>query len=249
MVPENNQLLGAPNFSYDERLRMVYFNSTNVPPHRIRYNGIYDLPLGNGKKFMGSASKPLNSLVGGWQVSFIGEWRSGFWSSIDPGLFVFGDPTLKPDQRVELTFNKTRQRLWFTGDFNPADATNVTGGDLTALVPVDRSKRLVHPLGAGFDNTLPQTLADGTVRSIPIGELYNPSPRAFFLGPGAWNVDMGVYKNFKFKESLLMRFSADFFNAFNHPVDVAPNARTGLQNLEAQANSPRTIQFSLRLEF
>jgi len=60
---------------------------------------------------------------------------------------------------------------------------------------------------------------------------------------------MGVYKNFKIKEKLVTRFSADFFNAFNHPVDVAPNARTGLQNLEAQANNPRTIQFSLRLEF
>jgi len=250
MVPENIQLLGAPNMSYDQRLRLVYFNSTNVPPHRIRYNGIYELPFGSGKKFMSGASKPLNTLVGGWQVSFIGEWRSGFWSSIDPNLFVFEDPRLSADQRVELTYQKqTRMRLWFRGDFNPADATNVTGGSLTSLVPEDRSKRAVHPLGPGLNNRLPQTLADGTVRNTAIGELYNPSPRAFFLGPGAWNVDMGVYKNFKIKEKLVTRFSADFFNAFNHPVDVAPNVTTGLQDLSKQANNPRTIQFSFRIEF
>src|SRR5262249_40684878 len=207
------------------------------------------LPFGRGKKFIGGASKPLDSLVGGWQVSFIGEWRSGFWSGIDSSRFVFGDPTLDADQRLEMTIFGARQRLWFRGDFDPTQAKDVTGGNLTSLVPADRSQRLARPLGANFDNRLPLTLANGTVRNTPITELYNPSPRAFFLGPGAWNVDMGVYKNFKIKEKLVTRFSADFFNAFNHPIDVAPNVTTGLQDLSKQANNPRTIQFSFRIEF
>jgi len=46
-----------------------------------------------------------------------------------------------------------------------------------------------------------------------------------------------------------MRFSADFFNVFNHPNDVAPDAVTGLQDLGRQLNDSRTIQFSLRTEF
>ena len=30
---------------------MVYFNSTTVPPHRIRYNANVVMPFGKGKKF------------------------------------------------------------------------------------------------------------------------------------------------------------------------------------------------------
>jgi hypothetical protein len=248
-VPENHQILGAPKLSYDQRLRLVYFNSTEIPPHRIRYNGIYELPFGRGKTFGKDASGPLNFLIGGWQAAFIGDWRSGFWRSVSSGRYVFGDPTLKPDQRLEMTIFGRQQRLWFRGDFDPRQATNVKGGDLFALVPVDRSQRLVRPLGPGLDNRLPQTLANGTTRLTPIGELYNPSPRAFYLGPGAWNVDLALYKNFRLKERVETRFSADFFNVFNHPNDLNPDLTTGLQDLSRQANEARVIQFSLRIEW
>jgi hypothetical protein len=248
-VPENQQILGAPSLSYDERLRLVYFNSTNIPPHRIRYNGIYELPFGRGKKFGKDARGPLNLLIGGWQAAFIGDWRSGFWGSAASSLYIFGDPTLSADERLEMTIFGQRQRLWFRGDFDPRQATNVSGANLQALVPVDRAQRLVRPLGPNLNNQLPQTLANGTVRNTPVGELYNPSPRAFYLGPGAWNADLSLFKNFKFKERVSTRFSADFFNVLNHPNDIAPNTTTGLQDLSRQLNDPRIIQFSLRVEW
>jgi hypothetical protein len=248
-VPENIQLFGAPNLSYEERLRLVYFRSTVIPAHRIRYNAIVDLPFGRGKKFGGNASGFLNQVIGGWQVAAIGDWRSGLRMSAASTLYQFGDLRIDPDERVELTFSGLRQRLWFKGDFNPALATNVTGGNLTALIPLDRGQRVARPLGPNFNNQIPITLANGTVRNVPITELYNYSPRANFLGPGAWNADISLFKNFKFLESGNIRFTADFFNAFNHPVDVAPNTTTGLQNLGVQANNPRTIQLSLRVEW
>ena len=61
LVPENNQLLGEPNLTLDQRLRLVYYNSTNIPPHRIRFNGIYDLPFGKGKAFGKGASRALDA--------------------------------------------------------------------------------------------------------------------------------------------------------------------------------------------
>lgn len=248
-VPESHQVMDAPNLSYDERLRLVYFNSTNVPPHRLRYNAIVELPFGRGKRFGADVPGAIDAVIGGWQIAAIGDWRSGFWSSIHPSRYVFGDPTLRPDQRVELTIFGQRQRLWFRGDFNPASATNVSGGDLLALVPLDPSQRAIRQLGPRLNNQLPQRLADGTTRNTPIGELYNPSPRAFFLGPGAWNVDLALYKNFKIWGDVQSRLSADFFNVFNHPNDVAPNSITGLQDLSRQSNSPRIIQLSLRVDW
>jgi hypothetical protein len=82
MVPERGQLLGAPDLSYDQRLRLVYYNSTVVPPHRLSWNGIYDLPFGRGKKFGGKVSRWMDALVGGWQIASIGTIRSGTWLAL-----------------------------------------------------------------------------------------------------------------------------------------------------------------------
>ncbi len=248
-VPENIQILGAPNMTYEERLRLGYINSASVPPHRVTWNGLYDLPFGQGKKWGTNISKGLNQLIGGWQVAFIGTWRSGYWRGVHPSRYLFGDPTLDPDERLEMTIFGRRQRLWFRGDFDPTRATDVDQAKLQQLVPVDRGKRVLRPLGPNFDNRMPQVLADGTVRMTRITDNVNWNARNFFLGPGFWNLDFSVFKNFIFTETKRLRFTADFFNVFNHPNDVNPNSRTGLQDLSRQANEPRIIQFSLRFEW
>ena len=94
-------------------------------------------------------------------------------------------------------------------------------------------------------------LADGTIGcfNASASDIYNPSPRANIIGPGAWNTDLSAMKNFKIKERLGIRFTADFFNAFNHPNDRPPNTTTGLQDLTFQNNDPRIIQLSLRLDW
>jgi hypothetical protein len=40
--------------------------------------------------------------------------------------------------------------------------------------------------------------------------------RNAFRGPGFWNVDFGLYKNFKISETKKIQFRSEFFNAFNH---------------------------------
>jgi hypothetical protein len=142
-----------------------------------------------------------------------------------------------------------RQRLWFRGDFDPTFATGVDPAALQQLVPVDRSQRVLRPLGVNFDNRIPQLLADGSVRSTSIADMLNWNARNFYRGPGFWNEDLSIFKNFQITERVKTRFTADFFNVFNHPNDVAPNQTTGLQDLSIQNNDPRIIQLSLRVEW
>ena len=243
-VPEPQVILGAPQLTEDERLRLGYANSGAVPAHRIRWNGIYELPFGRGRRFGGNSGGVLNHLIAGWQVAFIGEWRSGLWTGVNSGLYLFGDPTLDADERVEMNIFGRRQRLWFRGDFDPTLASDVDQARLQQLVPSNRTQRVLRPLGSNFDNRLPQTLANGDVN-----ENLSWNARNFFRGPGSWNQDLSLYKYFNITETVRTRFTADFFNAFNHPVDVAPNSSTGLQDLSTQANEPRIIQFSLRVEW
>jgi hypothetical protein len=248
-VPQVNQVLGSPNMTYDERLRLGYQNSTNIPAHHIRYNALYELPFGKGKQFAGGANRALDALIGGWQVSGMGEWRSGYWMGVTASEYMFGDPSLSADQRLLMTFAGKSQRLWFKGDFDPSLATNVDQAALRALVPYDRAQRVMHPLGSNFANQLPQTLANGTVRLTGITDTVSWNSRAFYKGPGAWNADISAFKSFSLTERVKLRFTADFFNALNHPLDASPNTTTGLQDLSTQTNEPRTVQFSLRLSW
>jgi len=114
---------------------------------------------------------------------------------------------------------------------------------------VNRADRVLHPLGANFNNQIPQLLRDGTVRLTTMTDNVSWNARNFFRGPGAWNADASLFKNFVFKERYRLRFTADFFNFLNHPLDNEPNATTGLQDLSTQPNAPRIIQFSLRFQW
>jgi hypothetical protein len=73
-------------------------------------------------------------------------------------------------------------------------------------------------------------------------------------------VDLSVGKNILATERFRMVFTAEFFNAFNHPLFGTDTSNTGSVALDlADAsgfgvvskadNNPRTIQLGLRFEF
>ncbi|MHB8655869.1 MAG: carboxypeptidase-like regulatory domain-containing protein [Terriglobia bacterium] len=245
-VPQNSELLGEPNLSYQQRLRLVYFNNTTIPPHRMTFNGIFDLPFGRGRYFASHVSSPLNQVIGGWQLATIGTWNSGLWMGVDSSLVQPGNVRIPAGKRATLNIpgSSDRYRQWFAGNFNIANATNVTG----TLTP-----GVARPAGpdcsGAFVGQLAVTLNNGTCYDAPIDGFYNPAPRDNIIGPGGWNTDLSLYKHFKMRERFDIRFAADFFNAFNHPNDQPPDTNTGLQDLSFQANAPRVVQLSLRVEF
>jgi Carboxypeptidase regulatory-like domain len=54
--------------------------------HQINANFVYHLPFGKGQRFAPNASALLNTLIGGWRVSGIFRWTSGFPITIDNGF-------------------------------------------------------------------------------------------------------------------------------------------------------------------
>jgi hypothetical protein len=70
--------------------------------------------------------------------------------------------------------------------------------------------------------------------------------------PGMNNFDLSLFKNFRLKEKLTLQLRAEAFNAFNRvqfdrPNQVLSSGQFGI--ISAQANSPRQIQFALKLLF
>jgi len=105
---------------------------------------------------------------------------------------------------------------------------------------------------------------------------FGNAPRNLFRGPGTWQVDTGVAKNFPVTERVHAEFRAEAFNLFNHPqlgppnltctvtaaaptgcgggfgsITTAINLNTAIVNpiTPVGSGTPRELQFALRLEF
>ncbi len=56
--------------------------------HQINANGVYDLPLGRGKQFGGGWNQTEDAILGGWQLSGLTRWSSGYPFSISTYAFA-----------------------------------------------------------------------------------------------------------------------------------------------------------------
>jgi len=72
-------------------------------------------------------------------------------------------------------------------------------------------------------------------------------------GLPTWNLDMAVSKDFKYNESIGITFNAQFSNLLNHFQASNPSLNidspTTFGVISSQANTPRQIEFGLRIHF
>ena len=115
-----------------------YMVDTHYPPQQVQFNGIYDLPFGKGKRFLAGASKPLNELVGGWQLAGDGsvtvtdfQITTTNWGPTNP-LHVYKKSAPITDCR---SGNCLKGYEWFNGYIAPtAISGNTCAGSLTTVV-------------------------------------------------------------------------------------------------------------------
>lgn len=58
--------------------RQSYASSDFDVRHIINVNAIWEMPFGRGRAFFGNANKTVDAILGGWQLSGIYRWNSGF---------------------------------------------------------------------------------------------------------------------------------------------------------------------------
>ena len=188
-----------------------YYDSTHV----LSAYAIYELPFGKGKKFGSNMNKVGNAIVGGWTVSPILSYHSGFPMALyNNGNDNTGTNSrgLRPDCNGTNTVFGRRP---FTG----------SGGGYLWFDPSNYSN------AAGFGTCAPQI--------------------AQLRGPGFYDWDISLQKNFQLTERFSLQFRSDFLNAFNYVSLCAPNT-TVAQATTGQitcAQPPRNVQFALKLLF
>jgi len=206
-------------------LRVCRGNSDFDIRHLVNSNFIYELPFGRGKAFGSSAPGWVNQIIGGWEVSGIFTARSGLPFSTTTTAFPVG-------------FN-----------FNSPAAYNVPGSIEGS--PYDATNGTIQYFGTPttvFNSATPTT---GVIRFPHHGEIGN---RNVFRGPGFWNLDTAVLKNFQmpWSESHRLQIRWESYNAFNHNSFGLPNANitsTAFGTITTSSSAPREMQFAFRYEF
>jgi hypothetical protein len=172
-----------------------YGQEAFVPKNRFVAYGVYELPVGRGRKFGSSFSRWVDAFVGGWQTSFnmfakTGTGFTPFWICDNCGPAVPGNVGVASldatgDFGAEPSFRPT-----VIGNFNKRSGDQIWDPNAFGL----------PPLGADvFDNS-------------------QIAKRNLMYGPGTWGVNLGVHKNFRFGERVNAELGADINNVFNHPL-------------------------------
>jgi hypothetical protein len=182
--------------------------------HRATIAGVYDLPIGRGRRFGANWNKLTDLTLGGWQIN--------------------GITTLSTGTPLSISASNN------AGIFNQAIRANSNG----------KSGKLTGPVQDRLNSYY-----DKTVYSQPAAFTFgNMGPRLPDVrNDGIFNWDLSLFKNFHATERINVQFRAEALNAFNTPRFGNPASSSVTSSsfgvITSQANSPRQIQFGLKLLF
>jgi len=199
-------------------------------PHQFNANWIWELPFGNGRKFAGDSHGVVEALIGGWQLTGLARWTSGFPVGVGNGSQW---PT-----NWQLSGYATQIGPVNTNGAvkNPDGTVNIFGNDFSA-----------NPNG-------PAAAALASYQADFPGEV---GARNTLRGNGFAGLDMGLDKRWKmpWKESHSLQFRWEVFNVLNltrfDPASLSLSLTNAgsFGNYSALLTNPRTMQFALRYEF
>ncbi|MGC0777342.1 MAG: carboxypeptidase-like regulatory domain-containing protein [Candidatus Acidiferrum sp.] len=195
--------------------------------HQINSNWVYDLPFGQSKRFGHDWNRFTDVVLGGWELSGIYRWTSGFPFSVDAG------GTYNTNYQLEgkaVQIGHVQQGLTYVGGLPYAFNVGAAGqADPSGYW--DSVLRLPYPGESGQRNN--------------------------FRGQGFFGIDAGINKNFHISERQTLRFSASAFNltnsvrfdagsltnnsAFTDPSTIGLYSKT--------LTKPRVMEFALRYSF
>ncbi len=155
--------------------------------HNLAIYGVYELPFGRTKRW--AKSGVLSALAGGWQVNWVLNRVSGTPLTITGGGTQVNAPgnTQTADQVGPLTI---------VGGIGPRSGQAACPATVLSCHYFDPS----------------------AFAAVPTGQVrFGTSGRNIVRGPGFFNLDTSVFRDFKITERLKLQFRAEAFGATNTP--------------------------------
>ncbi|WP_263385901.1 TonB-dependent receptor [Granulicella arctica] len=208
----------------------------NDRTHRITLSGVYLLPVGRGRTFLGSTNRIVDGVIGGWEIGSLYVYQTGTPWAIPAGTNILASPYVHPHIQKDNGF------IRLVSPCTEKYQENNSGAYPLVQVPVD------------YDGTCSQA----NFLQVPnYGETQNTTYTGIRL-PRSHQFDTNLSKNFALFERLSLQIRLEAFNVLNHPLwsenpDNNTNDSTfGLIEKGAgagQSNLPRQMQLSAKISW
>jgi hypothetical protein len=195
--------------------------------HQLNANWVVELPFGKGKYLRRNSGRVVDAVIGGWELSGLARWTSGFPVNISNGATWPTNWQLPGDANIvgHVVAHTTKFRA--------------SGGNSASvnLFPDPQG-----PTGIGaFGNTFPG----------------QSGQRNVIRGPGFAGLDMGLSKLWRmpYSDHHLLKFRWEVFNVPNLTRFDVASITNGIDQGPAFGKysglltNPRVMQFALRYEF
>ena len=204
-------------------------------PQRFTFDGQYELPIGNGRRYLGSGQL-MDLLVGGWSKSLVFRTQSGNLSPV----FATNNPT-------NGAAGATAYQI--ADPFKPGGTPDPTIGQDPSVCNLP-TRTLTHWFNpCAFRNPSPAS-SDTDLKA------YGPKGATQIRGPGYARADISIFKSFpSFKEGWEFQFRTDVFNITNTPtwfnLSTYLGGATNITSSRFSGIQPdaRVFQFALKLLF
>ncbi len=198
--------------------------------NRFTASYLYQLPVGQGRKFAASSGNLVNALIGGWEVAGITTAQSG------EALTSTASGDLSNTGSFSYRFNQVA---------NPKDFTYQTGAQAAFGCNPGKRDILCWYNQAAFSAP---PLADGQQSAHAFGNARIGNLR----GPNLVDFDFVLQKHFVLGEFGQVEFRSEFFNIFNHPNLGLPGNQVdvpGGASITNTADDNRELEFALKYTF
>jgi hypothetical protein len=211
--------------------------------HMFRFNWVYDLPFGRGKKFGGNVNSILNHMIGGWEIAGNGTWETG-----RPITFLAGSYTFSSSNYTPASCYGNCDPYLGSVQFN----NNLNQQFYFQMVPLNNTT-------TGLDANGCRVSADGATKlCIPApGQLSNVG-RNYFRQPIYANLNATIAKRFVVHEGHDLQLRLEMQNVTNSQMYdtfgsqiITSSVFTRLNQAVdgVMNNSPRRMQLSLKYSF
>jgi hypothetical protein len=163
--------------------------------HNLSIYGVYDLPFGRTQRW--AKSGIVSKAAGGWHLNWIMQRMSGSMMSIIGGGAQLNAPgnTQTADQVGPVVI---------LGGIGPAPVTGLT----VTCAPTDMSCHYFDP---------------SSFVAVPASQIrFGTTGRNILRGPGYFNLDASVFRDFKITERVTFQFRMEMFGVTNTPHYANP---------------------------
>ena len=208
---------------------------------------VYDLPFGQGRRFMAGAGPVMERIVGGWQIGLNTRIQSGQMDTVE-GVRLVGWTPEEVQKAYELRFDHEAQAIYMWPEDvieNTIRAYSFSNTSATGYSGTPPTGRYFAPANGPDCIEVAEGLGEcpGTVRSLVL------------TGPLFWESDLRVSKRTAIVGRLNVEFAAEALNVFNHR-NFAPDGTVESSTLSdyrvtglTGTNAGRVIQIVSRINW